>query len=36
LVFVAEGGFERRLAGRLETGMDSMSDPLMGSETRPA
>ncbi len=36
LVFVAEGGFERRLAGRLETGMDSMSDPLMGSETGPA
>ncbi|MGX1589278.1 phosphocholine-specific phospholipase C [Brevundimonas diminuta] len=36
LVFVADGGFERRLAGRLETGMDSMSDPLMGSETRPA
>ncbi|MNR20321.1 Non-hemolytic phospholipase C precursor [compost metagenome] len=30
LTFTAEGGFERRLAGRLETGKDSVSDPLMG------
>jgi len=28
---VGENGFERRFAGRLETGRDSISDPLMGT-----